>query len=68
MLAVFSILLCLLNLGFCANLLFFIKSFLYLRRFQVHIGPTSSDFYFQEEGVPQGSVLSIILLSRDQCS
>ena len=36
--------------------------FLSLRRFQVCLGSTLSDFYFQE-GVPQGSTLSVTLFS-----
>ena len=42
------------------------KNFLTLRCFQVRIGSTLSDFYFQEEGVPQGSVLSITLFILNQ--
>ena len=53
----------LLNLDFYGNLPIFIKNFLNLRRFQVRIGSTLSDFYLQEEGVPQGSVLSVTLFS-----
>ena len=57
----YSILNDLLNLDFHGNLPIFIKNFLALRRFQVRIGSTLSDIYFQEEGVPQGSVLSVTL-------
>ena len=53
----------LLNLDFCGNLPIFIKNFLNLRRLQVRIGTTLSDFYFQEEGVPQGNVLSVTFFS-----
>ena len=53
----------LLDLDFYGNLPIFIKNFLTLRRFQVRIGSTLSDYYFQEEGVPQGSVLSVTLFS-----
>ena len=53
----------LLNLDFRGNLPIFIKKNLTLRRFQERIGSTLSDFYFQEEGVPQGSVLSVTLFS-----
>ena len=55
----------LLNLDFSGNLPIFIKNFLKLRRFRVRIGTTLSDFYFQE-GVPQGSALSVTLLTQDQ--
>ena len=47
----------LLNLDFHGNLLIFIKNFLALRRFQVHLGSVLSDFYLQEEGVQQSSIL-----------
>ena len=40
--------------------LFFVKNLAKLGCFQVHIGSSSSDFYFQKEDVPQGSILSII--------
>ena len=53
----------LLNLDFCGNLPIFIKNFLKLRRFKVRIGSTLSDYFYQEEGVPQGSVLSVTLFS-----
>ena len=39
----------------------FIKNFLKNRTFQTKIGQTLSDWYPQEEGVPQGSILSPIL-------
>ena len=52
----------LLNLDFRGNLPIFIKNFLNLRRFQVRVGSTLSDFYVQE-GVPQGSVLSVTLFA-----
>ena len=53
----------LLNLDFHGNLPIFIKTFLNLKRFQVRIGSVFSDFYFHEEGVPQGSVLTVTLFS-----
>ena len=53
----------LLNFDLRGNLPTFIKNFLKLRRFQVRIGSTLSDFYYQDEGVPQGSVLSVTLFS-----
>ena len=51
------------DLGLRGNLPIFIKNFLKLRRFQVRLGTILSDFYLQEEGVPQGSVLSVTLFS-----
>ena len=41
----------------------FIKSFLSDRKFRVHIGTTLSDIQNQEEGVPQGSILSVTLFN-----
>ena len=41
----------------------FIKAFLQHRKFQVKIGSTLSDAKTQEEGVPQGSVLSVTLFA-----
>ena len=41
----------------------FIKSFLSDRQFRVRIGSTFSNLYKQEEGVPQGSILSVILFN-----
>ena len=48
---------------FRGNLPIFMKNFLLLQCFQIRIGLVLSDFYFQEEGVPQGSVLSVTLFS-----
>ena len=42
---------------------FFISSFLSDRLFQVKIGSTPSDFHVQENGVPQGSILSPVLFN-----
>ena len=39
----------------------FIENFLSSRFFQVRIGSTFSEFYKQEMGVPQGSILSVTL-------
>ena len=39
----------------------FIENFLKNRSFQVKVGSTLSDPYVQEEGVPQGSILSPLL-------
>ena len=41
----------------------FIRSFLEDRTMQVRVGSTLSDFYDQEEGVPQGSILSTTLFN-----
>ena len=41
----------------------FIKAFLRYREFQVRVGSTLSDAKIQEEGVPQGSVLSVTLFA-----
>ena len=48
-------------LGLRGNLLMFVKGFLENRTFQVMVGSTLSEPTGQEEGVPQGSVLSPIL-------
>ena len=40
----------------------FIKNFLSERTFRVRVGTSLSDFYDQEMGVPQGSILSVTLL------
>ena len=51
------------NLNLRGNLPIFIKNFLSLRRFRIRIGSVLSDVFLQEEGVPQGSVLSVTLFS-----
>lgn len=51
------------DLGFRGNLPFFIKNFLSCRLFRVSIGNVLSHIYSQDEGVPQGSVLSVTLFS-----
>ena len=43
---------------------FFHYNFLYLRHFQMRIGSTLSNFYFQEEGVLQSSILSVTFFSH----
>ena len=48
------------NMGLKDKLPNFIKAFLLDRKFRVHIGSTLSDIQNQEEGVPQGSTLSVI--------
>lgn len=51
------------SLGFRGRLPIFIKNFLALREFRVRIGSAFSDIFIQEEGVPQGSVLSVTLFA-----
>ncbi|GBL91753.1 putative RNA-directed DNA polymerase from transposon X-element [Araneus ventricosus] len=43
--------------GLRGNLRIFIKKFLKLKKFRVKVESKFSDFFIQEEGVPQGSVL-----------
>ncbi|GBN88196.1 hypothetical protein AVEN_12930-1 [Araneus ventricosus] len=45
------------------NLPIFIQNLLKLRKFRVQIGNQLSDYFIQEEGVPQGSVLSVTLFA-----
>ncbi|GBN93803.1 RNA-directed DNA polymerase from mobile element jockey [Araneus ventricosus] len=45
------------------NLPIFIQNFLKLRKFRVQIGNQLSDYFIQEEGVPQGSVFSVTLFA-----
>ena len=49
------------DLGLRGRLPVFIRSFLEDRTMQVRVGSTLSDFYDQEQGVPQGSFLSTTL-------
>ncbi|GBN35905.1 hypothetical protein AVEN_131888-1 [Araneus ventricosus] len=49
------------GIGFKGNLPIFIQNFLKTRSFRVRVGNTLSDVFYQEEGVPQGSVLSVTL-------
>ena len=51
------------NMGLRGRLPNFIKAFLTDRKFQVRIGTTLSDIQQQEEGVPQGSILSVTLFN-----
>ena len=46
------------DLGLKGRLPMFIQSFLEDRTIQVRVGSTLSDLYDQEQGVPQGSILS----------
>ncbi|XP_042908355.1 uncharacterized protein [Parasteatoda tepidariorum] len=48
-------------MGFRGNLPIFLKNFLMKRYFREKLGSTFSDLFVQAEGVPQGSVLSVIL-------
>ena len=49
------------DLNLRGNLPKFIENFLNNRSFQVKVGSTLSDPFNQEEGVPQGSILSFLL-------
>ena len=51
------------NYEFRGELSLFIKAFLGNRKFQVKVGNMLSSLYCQEEGVPQGSVLSVTLFA-----
>ena len=56
-----GILIALKEAGIRGRMAFFIKGFLQRRLFRVRIGDTFSDEHEQQEGVPQGSVLSCTL-------
>ena len=47
------------NIGIKGNMINFIRSFLSERYIKVRVGNTLSKSFLQEEGVPQGSVLSV---------
>ncbi|GBN13046.1 putative RNA-directed DNA polymerase from transposon X-element [Araneus ventricosus] len=51
------------NCNLRGNLPIFIQNFLKLRQFRVRIGNQLSDYFVQEEGVPQGSVLSVTIFT-----
>ena len=51
------------NFGLKERLPNFTESFLEDRAIQVRVGSTLSDLYDQEQGVPQGAILSMILLN-----
>ena len=51
------------NAGLRGNMPKFISKFLTGRNFTVRVGNTLSDSYHQQEGVPQGSILSVTLFS-----
>ena len=59
----FGILRILHEIGLRGELPLFIKSFLSNRKFKVKIGNSFSSLHNQEEGVPQGSVLSVTLFA-----
>ena len=50
---------CLKDFGFVGALPLFIKNLLSSRTFQVRVGTSTSDPFEQEEGVPQGGILSV---------
>ncbi len=49
------------TVGMRGKLPLFIRSFLQNRTFRVRVSTTLSRLFLQEEGVPQGSVLSVTL-------
>ena len=49
--------------GLRGRMPYFISNFLSDRKFAVRVGTRLSDLYSQEEGVPQGSILSVTLFS-----
>jgi len=51
------------ELGIRGHMALFINNFLSHRQFQTRIGTASSEWHSQEEGVPQGSVLSCCLFA-----
>ena len=51
------------DMGLRGNLSIFIGNFLTDRTFQIHLGTILSDVFHQEEGVPQGAILSTTLFN-----
>ena len=51
------------DIGLRGNFPIFIGNFLTDRTFQIHLGTILSDVYHQEEGVPQGAILSTTLFN-----
>ena len=51
------------DMGLRGNLPIFIGNFLTDRTFQIHLGTILSDVFHQEEGVPQGAILSTTLFN-----
>ena len=50
-------------LGIRGHMAFFIQNFLDGRQFKIRVGAALSDGFDQEQGVPQGSILSVTLFS-----
>lgn len=48
------------NMGIRGNLLSFIDNFLKDRKFRVRVGSSYSDIFRQEDGFPQGSIISVV--------
>ena len=51
------------EIGLKGRLPIFVQNFLSNREFKVHVGSTLSKAHNQEQGVPQGSILSVTLFS-----
>ena len=51
------------DIGLNGQLPLFIQNFLNDREFKVEVGSTQSELHKQEQGVPQGSILSVTLFS-----
>ena len=51
------------KMGICGNMIRFINAFLTDRYIKVKVGSSISSAFLQEEGVPQGSVLSVTLFA-----
>ena len=51
------------DIGLKGRLPLFIQNFLNDREFKVKVGSTLSELHKQEQGVPQGSILSVTLFS-----
>ena len=51
------------DIGLKGQLPLFIQNFLNNREFKVKVGSTLSELHKQEQGVPQGSILSVTLFS-----
>jgi hypothetical protein len=51
------------DMGLRGNLPIFVSNFLTERQFKVRLGSTYSNLHDQENGVPQGSILSVTLFS-----
>ena len=51
------------NLGQRGRLPGFLSNSLFHRNFRVHIGSSLSDLHNQEEGIPQGNILTVTLFS-----